>query len=77
MITETELVIPLNRSKSIMVGDRISDVAVGNLCNFGRTFLIVEDYSLDKIVSDISWPDVYIFTPIRSINEVLDFEMRI
>ena len=77
MIAEVELVVPLDRSKSVIVGDRLSDVVVGNSCNFGQTFLIVEDYSLDKIVSEITWPDVYIFTPIRSIIEVIDFEMRL
>jgi len=77
MIAEVELVVPLDRSKSVIVGDRLSDVVVGNACNFRQTYLIVEEYSLDKIVSEISWPEVYIFTPIRSISEVIDFEMRI
>lgn len=77
MIADLELKIPLDKSNSIMIGDRLSDVAVGNLYGLSHTFLIVKGYSLEKIVSDISWPDTYFFTPIRSLGEVLEIELKI
>jgi histidinol phosphatase-like enzyme len=77
MLADFELKIPFDKSKSIMIGDRLSDVAVGNFCGLRQTYLIVADYSLEKIVSDCSWPDTFFFTPIRTIGEVVEFEIGI
>lgn len=77
MLADFELKMPFDKSKSIMIGDRLSDVAVGNFCGLRQTYLIVADYSLEKIVSDCSWPDTFFFTPIRTIGEVVEFEIGI